>query len=297
MLDLGDAGAAGHRGERVEVAGGVLEHEIPVTVGLPGPNEGEVGRDRPLEDGGAAAKSSVCLAGEATSTVPSAAYFHGRPPSATWVPTPVAVKKAGIPDPPARMPPVFWILVTLISVVPGDGDLGARLSTHPDVDKLMFTGSTRTGKAIARDSADTLKRLTLELGGNDAGIVLPDVDPEAIADGLFWGAFINTGQTCAALKRLYVHTDVYDQVCAALVEVARRLPMGPGLQEQNVLGPLQNKAQYDIVAGLVEAAIASGAKVLLGATPPANAGGPNPRLLGSALRDVLRHHIRSGGRI
>ena len=192
---------------------------------------------------------------------------------------------------------MFWILVTLISVVPGDGDLGARLSTHPDVDKLMFTGSTRTGKAIARDSADTLKRLTLELGGNDAGIVLPDVDPEAIADGLLWGAFINTGQTCAALKRLYVHTDVYDQVCAALVELARRLPMGPGLQEQNVLGPLQNKAQYDIVAGLVEAAIASGAKVLLGATPPANAGGPNPQDLGSALRDVPRHHMSSGGSV
>lgn len=155
----------------------------------------------------------------------------------------------------------------VLTVVPGEGDLGAHLTTHPDVDKLMFTGSTGTGKAIARDSASTLKRLTLELGGNDAGIVLPDVDPSEIAEGLFWGAFINTGQTCAALKRLYVHTDVYDQVCAALVEVARQMPMGPGLEEQNVLGPLQNKAQYDIVAGLVDAAIASGAKVLLGGNP------------------------------
>ena len=69
----------------------------------------------------------------------------------------------------------------------------------------MFTGSTATGKAIIKSSADTVKRLTLELGGNDAGIVLPDADPKAIAEGLFWGAFINTGQTCAALKRLYVH--------------------------------------------------------------------------------------------
>jgi acyl-CoA reductase-like NAD-dependent aldehyde dehydrogenase len=161
----------------------------------------------------------------------------------------------------------------ILSVVPGDGDLGAHLTTHPDVDKLMFTGSTRTGKAIARDSADTLKRLTLELGGNDAGIVLPDVDPQAIAEGLFWGAFINTGQTCAALKRLYVHTDVYDQVCAALVEFARQMPMGPGLEEQNVLGPLQNKAQYDIVAGLVDAAVEAGAKVLLGANPVADSAG------------------------
>lgn len=161
----------------------------------------------------------------------------------------------------------------VVTVVPGGGDLGARLTTHPDVDKLMFTGSTRTGKAIARDSADTLKRLTLELGGNDAGIVLPDVDPQAIAEGLFWGAFINTGQTCAALKRLYVHTDVYDEVCAALAEIARQMPMGPGMEEQNVLGPLQNKAQYDVVAGLVDAAVEAGAKVLLGGNPVADSPG------------------------
>ena len=115
----------------------------------------------------------------------------------------------------------------ILTVVPGDGDLGAHLTTHRGVDKLMFTGSTRTGKAIARDSAETLKRLTLELGGNDAGIVLPDVDPKAIAEGLFWGAFINTGQTCAALKRLYVHTDVYDEVCTALVDVAQADAHGP----------------------------------------------------------------------
>jgi hypothetical protein len=101
----------------------------------------------------------------------------------------------------------------------------------------MFTGSTATGQAVIRSSADTVKRLTLELGGNDAGIVLPDVDPEAIAEGLFWGAFINTGQTCAALKRLYVHTDVYDEVCAALTEVARAMPMAAGSTRSNVLGP------------------------------------------------------------
>jgi acyl-CoA reductase-like NAD-dependent aldehyde dehydrogenase len=161
----------------------------------------------------------------------------------------------------------------VLHVVAGEGELGAHLTTHPEVDKLMFTGSTRTGKAIARDSAETLKRLTLELGGNDAGIVLPDVDPKAIAEGLFWGAFINTGQTCAALKRLYVHTDVYDEVCAALVEVARAMPMGRGLDEGNVLGPLQNQAQYDIVAGLVQEAVDAGAKVLLGADPDADAPG------------------------
>jgi acyl-CoA reductase-like NAD-dependent aldehyde dehydrogenase len=161
----------------------------------------------------------------------------------------------------------------VLTAVAGGREVGARLSGHPDVDKLMFTGSTATGQAIIRSSADTVKRLTLELGGNDAGIVLPDVDPRAIAEDLFWGAFINTGQTCAALKRLYVHSDVYDDVCAALVEVARAMPMGRGLDETNVLGPLQNRAQYEVVARLVDAARDAGARILVGGDPDPDAPG------------------------
>lgn len=118
-----------------------------------------------------------------------------------------------------------------------------------------------------KGAADDLKRLTLELGGNDAGIVLDDADPKAIAEGLFWGAFINTGQTCAALKRLYVPDSLYDAVCEELVAVARRMPMGPGLEEENVLGPLQNRAQYEIVERLVQAAKDGGGRVLLGGDP------------------------------
>ena len=151
----------------------------------------------------------------------------------------------------------------------------------PPIGKVMFTGSTATGKAIIKSSADTVKRLTLELGGNDAGIVLPDADPKAIAEGLFWGAFINTGQTCAALKRLYVHDDIYDAVCEELTKVAAAMPMGIGLDENNVLGPLQNQAQYDIVAGLVEAARDSGARILLGGNPD-----PGP------ARPLLPRHAR-----
>lgn len=157
----------------------------------------------------------------------------------------------------------------LVTVVSGDREIGAGLSSHPAIGKVMFTGSTATGKAIIRSSADTVKRLTLELGGNDAGIVLPDADPAAIAEGLFWGAFINTGQTCAALKRLYVHDDIYDEVCEALTALAAAIPMGVGLDENNVLGPLQNKAQYDIVNRLVESAKESGARVLIGGNPVA----------------------------
>ena len=155
----------------------------------------------------------------------------------------------------------------LLTVVSGGRDVGARLAEHPAIGKVMFTGSTATGKAIIRSSADTIKRLTLELGGNDAGIVLPDADPKAIAENLFWGAFINTCQTCAALKRLYVHSDIYDAVCEELTAVAAAMPMGNGLDEANVLGPLQNRPQFDIVARLVESARDSGARILLGGNP------------------------------
>lgn len=155
----------------------------------------------------------------------------------------------------------------LLTVVSGGRDVGEALAGHPAVGKIMFTGSTATGKAIIRSSADTVKRLTLELGGNDAGIVLPDADPKAIAQDLFWGAFINTGQTCAALKRLYVHEDIYEAVCEELTAVAAAMPMGNGLDEANVLGPLQNRQQFDVVARLVEAARDGGARILLGGTP------------------------------
>jgi acyl-CoA reductase-like NAD-dependent aldehyde dehydrogenase len=155
----------------------------------------------------------------------------------------------------------------VLSVVSGDREVGARLASHPDVDKVMFTGSTATGRKIIESSAGNLARLTLELGGNDAGIILPGTDPEKIAQDLFWGAFINTGQTCAALKRLYVHDSIYDQVIEALAGVAEKMPMGNGLDEENVLGPVQNKKQFDIVAGLVEDAKKAGGRVVTGGAP------------------------------
>ena len=131
----------------------------------------------------------------------------------------------------------------VLNIVTGDDkgfNLGAAMSEHPGIDKIVFTGSTPTGRHVMRAAAGNLKRLTLELGGNDAGIVLPDADPAAIAEGLFWGAFINNGQTCAALKRLYVHDSIHDAVCAALVAFARTIPLGDGMDEASVLGPVQN---------------------------------------------------------
>lgn len=162
----------------------------------------------------------------------------------------------------------------VLNVVPGSGaTVGDALTRSPKIQKIMFTGSTPTGKRIIEASAANVTRLTLELGGNDAGIVLPDVDPAAIAEDLFWGAFINSGQTCAALKRLYVHDSVYDAVVEELAKVAAAMPMGVGLDENNVLGPVQNKAQFDIVDRLVESAKASGARVVLGGNPDREAPG------------------------
>lgn len=145
-------------------------------------------------------------------------------------------------------------------------NLGGAMAAHPDIRKIVFTGSCATGQKVMQSAATTMKRLTLELGGNDAGIVLPDANPQAIAEQLFWGAFINNGQTCAAMKRLYVHEAVHDDVCEALVEFARKIPVGDGLDEGSILGPIQNQMQFDKVARLVAQGAKTG-KVLLGGKP------------------------------
>jgi len=152
----------------------------------------------------------------------------------------------------------------VLNLVMGGGEVGAALSSHPDVNKVVFTGSTRTGKRIMESAAGTLKRLTLELGGNDAGIVLPDVDVKAVAPKLFAAGFHNNGQTCACLKRLYVHTSIYDALCDELARLAREVAVGNGLDPASQLGPLQNRAQLDIVTRLAEDARATGGHFLSG---------------------------------
>ena len=142
----------------------------------------------------------------------------------------------------------------VVNVVTGENEIGSLMSAHPGIAKVTFTGSTATGRRIMQNAASTLKRLTLELGGNDAGIVLPDADPKKIVEGLFWGAFINNGQTCAALKRLYVHDSLYDEVCRELTAYARQVVVGDGLSEGSILGPVQNRRQFEIVSAFVEEA-------------------------------------------
>ncbi|MFJ9380741.1 aldehyde dehydrogenase family protein [Streptomyces sp. NPDC101455] len=132
----------------------------------------------------------------------------------------------------------------VLSAVSGDDDLGRWMTTHPGIDKIAFTGSSETGKHVMASAAGTLKRLTLELGGNDPAIVLPDVDPEKVAPALFWAAFQNNAQFCNAAKRVYVHEDVYDAVRDALVDYARTVKVGDGAEPETQLGPIQNEPQF-----------------------------------------------------
>ena len=155
----------------------------------------------------------------------------------------------------------------VVTAISGDREVGAALASHPDIAKIVFTGSTATGRRIVESSAANLARLTHELGGNDAGIVLPGTDVDAVADTLFWGAFMNTGQVCAALKRLYVHDSVYEEMVAALAARAEAAPMGSGHDKDNRLGPVQNPAQFDIVTRLVDDARDRGARIVTGGEP------------------------------
>lgn len=152
----------------------------------------------------------------------------------------------------------------VLNIIHGDTEVGTAISEHRDINKIIFTGSTPTGRKVMELSAASLKNLTLELGGNDAGIILPDADIQAMADKLFVAAFHNNGQTCAALKRLYVHESQYEEVCDALVSRANSVKVGNGLEPETELGPLQNARQLNIVKSLVESARENGGDILAG---------------------------------
>lgn len=150
----------------------------------------------------------------------------------------------------------------MCSVVLGTGKVGQVLSEHPDIAKVTFTGSTRTGQSILSHSVNTLKGVVLELGGNDVGIVLDDIDVDSTAEKIFGSAFLNAGQTCAALKRLYVHENIYEDLIHKLVEIAERQVVGNGQEENTTFGPVQNRMQFNKVKALIEDAIAQGGELL-----------------------------------
>ena len=160
----------------------------------------------------------------------------------------------------------------VFNVVSGGDQLGPWMTAHPGIDKISFTGSTATGKRVLESAAASLKRVTLELGGNDAAIVLGDVDVKAVAEPLFWSAFNNNGQVCIATKRMYVHAAVYDELAAELAAIAARVKIGDGLEQGTDIGPIQNRAQFERVKALIADARAQGLAFLAGGEVPEGKG-------------------------
>jgi acyl-CoA reductase-like NAD-dependent aldehyde dehydrogenase len=152
----------------------------------------------------------------------------------------------------------------VLNAVSGGDELGAWITASPIPRKISFTGSIATGKKVAAAAAPDLKRLTLELGGNDPAIVLGDVDPKAVAKKLFASAFENCGQVCTAIKRVYVPEELYASVVDELAELANAIVVGNGEQPGVELGPINNKPQFERVKELVEEARASGARIVTG---------------------------------
>lgn len=160
----------------------------------------------------------------------------------------------------------------VVNVLAGGDELGALISAHPGIDKISFTGSVATGKKVLASAAATLKRVTLELGGNDAAIVLEDVDVKAVAAKLFFAATVNSGQVCMAVKRIYAHEKIFEPLCQALAEEARNARLGDGSDPATVLGPIQNRRQYERVRSLLQDARGSGGRILAGAEQPEGKG-------------------------
>ena len=152
----------------------------------------------------------------------------------------------------------------VINIVSGSDELGAWMTTHPIPRKISFTGSIETGKKVALAAAPDLKRVTLELGGNDPAIVLDDADPAVVSSAIFAGAFMNNGQVCSAVKRVYVPEALYDDVVEGLAAHARSIKVGEGTEEGVKLGPINNEPQYERVKELVADALTHGATAVTG---------------------------------
>jgi acyl-CoA reductase-like NAD-dependent aldehyde dehydrogenase len=146
----------------------------------------------------------------------------------------------------------------VLNVIIDANDLGGRISAHPDIAKVSFTGSTGTGKRVMESAAGTLKRLTLELGGNDAAIILDDVDVKEVAPKVFGAAMINAGQVCLAAKRVYAPRSMYDALCEELAKLAREAVVDDGLNQGAQIGPVQNRQQYQKVLELIDDAAGQG---------------------------------------
>lgn len=153
----------------------------------------------------------------------------------------------------------------VVNIICDQNDLGPALTGHPDVTKVAFTGSTATGKKVMASAASGVKRVTLELGGNDAAIVLDDVPPALAAKKVYHGAMTNAGQICVAVKRAYVHASIYEDFCSEIAKLARDAVVDEGTQQGVTVGPIQNKMQFEKVKALLDDARARGAVIAGGA--------------------------------
>jgi acyl-CoA reductase-like NAD-dependent aldehyde dehydrogenase len=176
----------------------------------------------------------------------------------------------------------------VLNVLAGGDELGQRMTEHAGIDKISFTGSVATGKKVYASAAGTIKRLTLELGGNDPAVVLDDVDPEAIAARLFFSAFVNSGQVCMAIKRIYAHESVFAGLCDALVAEAEKARVGNGFDPATTLGPLQNRMQYDKIVAMIRHTKSTGATFLCGGEIPEGPGYFIPPTLVTDVADDSR---------
>jgi acyl-CoA reductase-like NAD-dependent aldehyde dehydrogenase len=170
----------------------------------------------------------------------------------------------------------------VLNVIAVSNELGEKLTGHPDVAKVSFTGSTRTGIQVLQSASSTLKRVTLELGGNDAAIVLDDVDIDEVAPKVFNAAMSNSGQVCFAAKRVYVPRSIYDRFCDALAMLANQAIVGNGMDASTQFGPIQNRAQYERVKDLIEDSRKRG-RIIAGGTP---VDGPGYFVSPTIVRDI-----------
>ena len=161
----------------------------------------------------------------------------------------------------------------MLNVLTGDGETGAALVDHPDVDKVAFTGSTVVGREIAAKCGRSLKRVTLELGGKSPNIILPDADLDAAIKGSFLGIYSNSGQACNAASRLFVQDEIFDEVIGRLAAFAGEAKVGPGLDPETQFGPLISEEQLGRVAGYIDSGLADGAEAVAGGPPDGDGGG------------------------
>lgn len=152
----------------------------------------------------------------------------------------------------------------VVQVLSGDDNLGPWLTAAEGIEKISFTGSSFTGKKVMESASKTLKRVTLELGGKDPTIVCPDVNIAEVAPKVATLAFLNSGQICLAIKRIYVHEDIYEPFLKAMVEHTKTIKSGDGAEEGNFLGPIQNSMQYEKVKGFFADIEKSGQKIAVG---------------------------------